>query len=48
MAQVVEELAFCLARPGSNLRMDLGFFQFRIAVNLFSVGVGLLLITNGA
>ena len=38
-------VAFCLGRPGSNPRSDFGFFQFRIAVNLFSLGVGLFLIT---
>ena len=27
-------MAFCLGRPGSNPRVDFGFFQFRIAVNL--------------
>ena len=36
-------MAFCLGRPGLNPRTDLGFFQFRIAVNLFSLGVGLFL-----
>ena len=34
-------MAFCLGRPGLNPGMDLGFFQFRFAVNLFSLGVGL-------
>ena len=29
-------MAFCLGRPGLNPRMDLGFFQFRIVVNLSS------------
>ena len=38
-------MSFCLGRPGSNPGMDLGFFQFRIAVNLFSLGFGLFLIT---
>ena len=33
--------AFCLGRPGSNPVMDLGFFQFRFAVSIFSLGVGL-------
>ena len=38
-------MAFCLDRPGSNLRMDVvGFFWFRIAFNLFSLWVGLFLI----
>ena len=37
--------AFCPGCPGSNPTMDLGFFQFRIAVNLFWLGVGLFLIT---
>ena len=32
-------MAFHLGRPGLNPWMDLGFFQFRIAVNLFSLGV---------
>ena len=30
-------MAFCLGRLGSNPGTDLGFFQFRIAVNLFSL-----------
>ena len=34
-------MPFCLGRPGSNPMMDLGFFQFRFAVSLFSLGVGL-------
>ena len=38
-------VAFCLGRPGSNPRSDFGFFQFRIAVNLLLLGVGLFLIT---
>ena len=38
-------MAFSLGRPGSNPGLDFGFFQFRIAVNLFSLGVGLFLIT---
>ena len=38
-------VAFCLGRPGSNPGTDFGFFQFRIAVNLISLGVGLFLIT---
>ena len=37
-------MAFCLGRPGLNPGTDLGFFQFRIVVNLFSLGVGLFLI----
>ena len=37
-------MAFCLGRPGLNPGLDLGFFQFRIALNLFSLGVGLFLI----
>ena len=37
-------ITFCMGRPGYNPGMDLGFFQFRIAVNLFSLGVGLFLI----
>ena len=36
--------AFCLGVPGLNPGMDLGFFQFRIAVNLFSLGVRVFLI----
>ena len=41
-------MAFCLGRPGSNPRLDFGFSQFRIVVNLFSLGVGPFLITcNG-
>ena len=35
-------MSFCLGRPGLNPRTDLGFFQFRIAVNLFSLGVRLI------
>ena len=31
--------AFCLSRLGSNPKMDLGFLQFRITVNLFSLGI---------
>ena len=42
VAQVVEQ--FCLGRPGSNPGSDFDFFQFRIAVDLFSLGVGLFLI----
>ena len=38
-------MAFCLGRPGSNPGLEFGFFQFRIAVNLFSLSVGLFLIT---
>ena len=38
-------MAFCLGRLGSNPGLDFGFFQFRIAVNLFSLGVGLFLLT---
>ena len=38
-------MAFCPGRPGLNPGLDFGFFQFRIAVNLFSLGVGLFLIT---
>ena len=34
-------MAFCPGRPGSDPRSDFGFFQFRIAVNLYSLGVGL-------
>ena len=37
-------MAFCLAKPGSNPRTDLGFFQFRISVNLLLLGVQLFLI----
>ena len=36
--------AFCLGRPGSSPRSDFGFFQFRIPVNLFSLGVGFFII----
>ena len=36
-------MAFCLGRPGSNPGTDYGFIQFRIAVNLFSLGVRLFL-----
>ena len=39
-------MAFCLGRLGSNPAADLGFFQFRIAVNLFSLGVRLFLIAS--
>ena len=38
-------MAFCLGRLGLNPGLDFGFFQFRIAVNLFSLGVGLFLIS---
>ena len=38
-------MAFCLGRRGLNPGLDFGFFQFRIAANLFSQGVGLFLIT---
>ena len=37
--------AFCLSEPGSNPGTDLGFFQFRIALNLFLLCVWLFLIT---
>ena len=37
-------IVFCLGRPGLNPGMDLGFFQFRTAANLFSLGVGLFII----
>ena len=37
-------IAFCLGRLGSNPGSDFGFFQFRIAVHLFSPGVGLFLL----
>ena len=30
-------MAFCMGRRGSNTGTDLGFLQFRIAVNLFSL-----------
>ena len=36
-------LAFCQGRPGLYPGTDLGFFQFRVVVNLFSLGVRLLL-----
>ena len=36
-------MAFCLGRPGLNPGWDFGFFQFRIAVNQFSLGVRLFL-----
>ena len=39
-------MAFCLSRPGLNPGLDFGFFLFRIAVNLFSLGVKLFLIMN--
>ena len=38
-------MAFCKNRPGSNPGTDIGFLQFRIAVNPFSLGFGLCLIT---
>ena len=38
-------MSFCMGRPGLNPGLDFGFFQFRIAVNLSSLGVGLFLIT---
>ena len=38
-------MAFCLGRPGLNPRLEFGFFQFRIAVTLFSLVVRLFLIT---
>ena len=34
--------AFCLSRLGSNPEINLGFFQFRIAVNLFSLALNLI------
>ena len=37
-------MAFSLARLGLNPGTDLGFFQFRIALNLFMLGVGFFLI----
>ena len=37
-------MVLCLGRLGLNPGMDLGFFQIRIVVNLFSLGVGLFLI----
>ena len=37
-------MAFCLGRPGPNPGSNFGFFQFTIAVRLFSLGVGLFLI----
>ena len=37
-------MAFCLGRPGSNPQTDIGFYQFRIAVNLISLGDLLFLI----
>ena len=37
-------VAFCPSRPGSIPGTDLlGFFRFRIAANLFSLGAGLFL-----
>ena len=33
---------FCLSRLGSNPEFNLGFFQFRIAVNLFSLALNLI------
>ena len=39
-------MAFCLGRRGSNLGTGFGFFQFKIAVNLFPLGVRLFLITH--
>ena len=39
------EMSLCLGRLGSNPGSDFGFFQFRIAVNQFSLGVGLFLLT---
>ena len=39
-------MALCLRREDLNPRMDLGFFQFRIAVNLFLQCVGLFLIMS--
>ena len=38
-------MAFCLIRPGSKPRIDLDFFQFRIALNLLSLSAGLFLMT---
>ena len=43
VAQVVERCILS-GRPGSNPTLDFGFFQFRIAVNLFPLGVRLFLI----
>ena len=37
-------MVLCLGRPGLYPGTDLGFFQFRIAVNLFSLAIGLFLI----
>ena len=37
-------MAFCLGRPGSNPGLDFCFFQFRVAVNLFSLSVWLFLL----
>ena len=37
-------MAFCLGRPGSNPGEDLGFSQFRIGLNLFSLGAWLFLV----
>ena len=34
----VRVIAFCLDRLGLNPGTDLGFFQFRIALNLFMLG----------
>ena len=33
---------FCLSRLGSNPEFNLGFFQFRMAVNLFSLALNLI------
>ena len=38
-------MTFCLGKLGLNPGMNLGYFQFRIAVNLFSRSVGLFLTT---
>ena len=37
-------IPFCLGRPSLNPSIDLGFLQFRMAVNLFLQGVELFLI----
>ena len=39
-------MGFCLDRLGSNPGWDFGFFQFRIPVNLVSLGAGLFRIAQ--
>ena len=40
---VVAQVAFCLGRQALKPATDLSFFQFRVAVNLFSLGLFLIM-----